>query len=82
MCHSSSKASRREDLEIEEPVWCGDSSTFHFYPTLTGMLGATLIRDEGVQVDEPREKRLLAPAWMVKLLHREQFPLDGMVRLI
>ena len=46
------------------------------------MLGATLIRDEVVHVGEPREKRLLAPAWMVKPFHREQFPLDGVMGLI
>lgn len=80
--HRSSQPSRREDVHIEEPVACRYASAFHFYPTLPGMLGAALIWDEGVQVGEPREKRLLAPAWMVKPFHREQFPLDGIVRLI
>jgi hypothetical protein len=46
------------------------------------MLGTTLIRDEVVQVGEPREKRPLAPAWVVKAFHREQLPLDGVVGLI
>ena len=46
------------------------------------MLGATLIRDEIVQVGEPREKRLLAATGMMKPLHREQFPLDGVMGLI
>jgi hypothetical protein len=46
------------------------------------MLGSTLIRDEVVQVGESREKRLLAPTRMVKPFHGEQFPLDGIVRLI
>jgi hypothetical protein len=46
------------------------------------MLGATLIWDEVVQVGESREKRSLAPAWVVKPLHREQFPLDGVMGLI
>jgi Family of unknown function (DUF6444) len=50
VCHCSSKAPRREDLEIEEPVRGGDSAAFHFHPTLTGMLGATLIRHQIVQV--------------------------------
>src|SRR5687767_9859963 len=44
--HCSSKASRGEDLQVEEPVWCGDSPAFHFHATLTRMLGSTLIRDE------------------------------------
>ena len=30
--HRSSKASRREDLQVEEPVACWDCSSFHFYP--------------------------------------------------
>ncbi len=46
------------------------------------MLGATLIRDEVVQVGEPREKRLLTATGMMEPFHREQFPLDGVMRLI
>jgi hypothetical protein len=46
------------------------------------MLGATLIRDEVVQVCEPGQKRLLAATWVMEPLHREQFPLDGVMRLI
>src|SRR5262249_19274428 len=41
--HHSAKASGGEDLQIEEPVGSGYASAFHFYPTLTGMLGSTLI---------------------------------------
>src|SRR2546430_12989991 len=80
--HHSSKACGGEDLQIEEPVCCGYSSAFHFDTTLTRMLGATLIRDEVVQVGEPREKRLLAATWMMESLHREQFPIDGVMGLI
>src|SRR6266700_4683659 len=58
--HCSSKASRREDLEIEQPVACWDCASFHFHPTLARMLGATLIRDQVVEVRYPGEKRLLA----------------------
>ena len=31
---------------------------------------------------EPREKPLLAATWMMEPLHREQFPLDGVMGLI
>src|SRR6266487_4346317 len=31
------------DLDIEEPVSCRYSPTFHFYATVAGMLGTTLI---------------------------------------
>jgi hypothetical protein len=46
------------------------------------MLGSTLIRDEIVQVGEPRQKRLLMATGMVKRFHHEQFPVDGIMRLI
>jgi hypothetical protein len=69
-------------LAIEEPVRSGYSPAFHFHPALTGMLRPTLIGDQVVQVREPRETRLLASAWVVQPLHREQFPLDGMMGLI
>ena len=52
-CHHSSKAPGGEDLEIEEPVSCGDCSSFHFDATLAGMLGSTLIRHQVIQVREP-----------------------------
>ena len=64
------KASGGEALQIEEPVCGGDSSAFHFHTTLVGMLGATLIRDEVIQVRKPCEKRLLAPFRMMKPFHR------------
>src|SRR4029450_3491327 len=80
--HRSSKPSRREDLDIEEPVACRYASAFHFHPTLAGMPSATLIRDQVVQVCEPREKRLLTAPGMMEALHHEQFPVDGIVGLI
>ena len=46
------------------------------------MLGATLIRYQVVEVRQPGEKRLLASLRVVKAFHREQFPLDGVMRLI
>ena len=48
--HCSAKAPGGEDLEIQEPILRGDFATFHFYPTLPGMLGSTLIRDQVVEV--------------------------------
>src|SRR5215510_11702736 len=61
VCYRLSKASRREDLQVEEPVACWDCSSFDFHPTLPRMLSATLIWDQVVQVGKPCEKRLLAP---------------------
>jgi hypothetical protein len=69
-------------LEIEEPVACRYSPPFHFHPTLPGMLGPTLIRYQVVWVCQPREKRLLTSLWVMKPFHGEQFPLDGIMRLI
>lgn len=51
-----SKATRGEDLEVEEPVLCRNFSAFHFHATLAGMLGPTLIGYQVIQVREPREK--------------------------
>ena len=78
----SSKASGREDLQGEPPVLCRESPAFHFHATLTRMLRSTLIRDEVVQVRQPRQKRLLTPWGMMEAFHGEQFPLDGIMRLI
>ena len=69
-------------MDIEEPVCCGYAAAFHLHPTLPGMLGPTLIRDEVVQMREAREKRLLAASWMVKPLHSKQLSFDGVMRLI
>ena len=46
------------------------------------MLGPALIRHQVVAVCQPCETRLLAAAWMVKPLHREEFPRDGVVGLV
>ena len=81
-CHCSSKASRGEDLQVEDPVACRYSPAFHFHPTLPGMLGATLIGNQVVQVRQPGEKRLLTPPGMMEAFHREQFPVDGVMGLI
>ena len=43
-CYRSSKVSRGEDLEVEQPVPCRDCAAFHFHATLAGMPGPTLIR--------------------------------------
>jgi hypothetical protein len=80
--HRSAKASRREDLEVEEPITCGDCSSFHFDTTLAGMLGPTLIGDQVVQMCQPRQKRLLAPFGMMEPLHHKQLPVDRVMRLI
>src|SRR5215471_15221854 len=82
VCHSLSKASGGEDLQIEEPVYCRYSSAFHFHATLPGMYGPTLIRDEVIQVGQPRQKRLLAFFGMMEALHHEELPLDGVMGLI
>jgi hypothetical protein len=69
-------------LEIEEPVLCRDWSSVDFYPTWAGMLGATLVGDQVVQMGQPDKKRLLAPVGMMTALDHEQCPVDGVRRLI
>ena len=66
-------------MDIEEPVACWDGASFHFHATLTRMLGSTLIRDEVVQVRQPRQKRRLAPLGMLAAFHREPLPLEGIM---
>jgi hypothetical protein len=75
----SAKASRRGDLEVEEPVACWYMPPFHFHATLPGMLRPTLIQDQVIEVRQSCKKRLLAPTRVMKPLHREEFPLDGVV---
>jgi REP element-mobilizing transposase RayT len=77
-----SKATRGENLQVEHPICGRDASAFHCHPTVAGVLGSTLIRRHIVQVGEPREERLLAAMWVMKAFHGEQFPLQGVVRLI
>jgi len=69
VCHRSAKPSRREDLQVEEPVACRDSPAFHLHPTLPGMLGPTLIRYQVVQVREPRQKHLLTATRVMEPFH-------------
>jgi hypothetical protein len=57
--------------QIEEPIMCRYSPAFHFYATLTRMLGPTLIGHQVVEVCQPYEKRLLAATGMMEPLHRE-----------
>jgi putative flippase GtrA len=80
--HRSSKASRREDLQVEEPVACWDCSSFDFHSTLAGMLRAPLVGYEVVQMGEPAQKRLLAAFGMMEDLHHAQLPVDGVMGLI
>jgi hypothetical protein len=69
-------------LEIEEPVSGGYSAAFSFHPTLTHMLGTTLIRHQVVRVRQPDKKCLWAPLEMMEAFHREQLPVDGVMGLI
>src|SRR4030095_347611 len=80
--HYSSKASRREDLQVEEPVSCRDCASFDFHPTLPGTLGQTMIRDRVVQMGPPAQKPLLAPFGVMAAFHREQLPPKGVMGLI
>src|SRR5215831_15922719 len=82
VCYRLSKASRREDLQVEEPVACWDCSSFDFHPTLAGMLSAPLVGHQVVQMGQPAQKRLLAPFGVMKAFHGKQSPLDGIMRLI
>src|SRR5262249_9992830 len=63
----------------------GDHRDRHSFPTRRSsdlMLGAPLIRYQVVEVRQLREKRLLAATRVMKAIHGEQFPLDGVMSLI
>src|SRR5262245_64689247 len=77
--HYSSKASRREDLQVEEPVACWDCASFHFHATLARVLRAPLVGHQVVQMGQPAQKRLLAPFGVMAAFHREQLPLAGVM---
>jgi hypothetical protein len=81
-CSTSLKSPRGEDLQIEKPVFSRDFPSFDFYSTCAGMLGATLVGDEIVQVRQSCEKHLLASFGMMERFHHTEFPLDGVMRLI
>jgi hypothetical protein len=69
-------------VQVEHPILCRYASTFHFHPTLPGMLGSTLIRNQVVQMGEPRQKRSLAPMGMMKGFHHAQLPVEDVMGLI
>jgi len=46
----SLKASGGKKLKVQEPIAGRDGTSFDFHPTLPTMLGATLIRDEVIQM--------------------------------
>jgi hypothetical protein len=69
-------------VQIEHPVACWDCSTLHFDPTLTGVLGASLIRHQIVEMRSSGEKRLLAALRMVEAFHHAQLPLKSVMGLV
>jgi hypothetical protein len=75
----SAKASRGEDLDIQAPIHGGYSPAAHVHATVAGMPGPTLVGHQLIQERKPRQKRLLAPIWMMEPFHREPFRRDGVV---
>src|SRR6516165_9328868 len=61
VCSRLAKASRREDVQVEAPVACGDCAAFDFHPTLAGMPRAPLGGHQVIQRGQPAQKRLLTP---------------------
>jgi hypothetical protein len=82
VCPRSSKASGGEELQIEEPVCGGSSSTCHLSTTLTGMLGAPLSWSQVVQLGQPSQTGLLGAFGMRPGFPHAQFPLAGMLGLL
>ena len=80
--HRSAKASGSEDLEIEQPGACRDLASFHFHPTRVRMLGAALVGDQVVQMNQTGEEPQVTPTWMVEAFHGKQLAVNSVVRLI
>src|SRR4029434_3240768 len=70
-CSYALQPSGGEDLEVEEPVSCWDFSSFDFHPTLTSVLGASLVRHEVIEMGQPSQKGLWAPLGVMKAFHHE-----------
>lgn len=79
MCSRSAQASRGEDGALEPPVACGDCATLHCHPPWASRLGATLLREQVVELREAGEKRLLAAWRMVAAWQHARLPLAGVV---
>ena len=69
-------------MQVEHPVWCGDSPTFDFYPALARVDGSPLIRNQIVQVRQSCQIRRLTPIGMMEVFHHEELAVDGVMRLI
>jgi hypothetical protein len=77
----SSKSPGAEDLEMQAPILRGDCATFHFSPTLPGMLRSTLRGDQVIEVRQPCQKRLLACLGeSCRRLHNDAPLLQGLAR--
>jgi len=75
-------AARGEDLQVEHPVRGRHAPAFDFHPTQTRVLGSPLVWNQVIQVRQAGQKRRLTATWVMESLHREQFPVDGVMRLI
>jgi hypothetical protein len=69
-------------LEVEQSVVGWDYSSFNFHSTLTSVLGALLIRHQGIEMCQPTQEGRLTPMRMMKGFHHEQLAVQGIMRLI
>ena len=81
--HRSSKASRRKDLQVEEPVACGNCASFPLPRHIGRHAWPDADRGPGCRgVPAPVRNACWLPFGMMEAFHREQLPLDGVMGLI
>jgi len=78
----SAKPARREAVDMQAPVACRYTPACHCHPTLPGMRGPTLRRDQGVEGCQPGEQRLVPAPGMMQPLPGAPVPLPGVVSLV
>src|SRR5215510_9464011 len=61
---------------------CRHATALYFHPTPARVESPALVRDQVVQVGQPREKGLLTATRMMKPFHHEELPLNSIMGLI
>ena len=78
----SLKPATGQDLEIEKPIACRHLPTLDFHSTFAAVNRPPLIRNQVRQNRKTIEENSLATGFVMKALHHEQFPVDGIMKLI
>ena len=78
----SFEATRSQDLQVAEPIICGQLATLNFNTTFPSILGTPLVRYQVIQYCQTVEEHILASFFMMEAFHHEELPVHGIVCLI